>query len=583
MKPMSISFYGKTAVVWTEGNLPRTTRELVISDFYVSILRKFLNHLRNHDSHLLEIFPKHLSEEKQEQHLIFALRLLNDTKIKDVLIIRPEFEDMLENTYIFHQFVEEFYNYWRSFERYLVCISGNGDSSEARPYRTFNDTIALMNDLVRQSYRDICENITGDHPRIYRQVPAAFQVGLITAKKDWPCPSICNHMKDIPLIRQALLYPPMIIDPLMNKRSGQFAKVDSNPLEGVQFNENEWMCYPAKVGDLLINIYFHDKFIGLGCALSNLFQLADDEDIKRKPDAIYAFGLPEKAMEKYGKNQTVFYDSEDELIAGVPCSDEFGYFGYLKKMVLTLHNIIAMKRGRMPIHGAMVSIELKKGGKANVLILGDSGAGKSESLEAFRILGKEHIRNMTIIFDDMGSLEFREGKVIAYGTEIGAFVRLDDLQPGFAFGNLDRSIIMSPQKINARAVIPVTNMTELLKGYQVDYFLYANNYEVVDEDHPFLSRFSDMEQAFSVFKEGAVMSKGTTTTTGLVHTYFANVFGPVQYKDLHEKIARSFFENMFKNDIFVGQLRTQLGIKGKENDGPEEAAKALFESINKKA
>jgi hypothetical protein len=54
----------------------------------------------------------------------------------------------------------------------------------------------------------------------------------------------------------------------------------------------------------------------------------------------------------------------------------------------------------------------------------------------------------------------------------------------------------------------------------------------------------------------------------------------VQYKDLHEKIARGFFENMFKNNIFVGQLRTQLGIKGKENDGPEEAAKALFESIS---
>lgn len=580
MKPISLSFYGKTAVVWTDGNLPKTTNELVVSEFYSSIIRKFLNQLRHQDSPLLEIFPKQLSEEKQEQHLLEVLRLLNLNKRDDVLMERPEFEEMLDDTYLLHQFVEEFYNYWRNFERYLVCVSNNGSNFDGKPYRTFNETIASMNDLVRQSYRDICENLTGDHPRIYRQVPAAFQVGLITAKKDWPCPPICGHMKDIPVIRQALLYPPMIIDPLMNKRSGQFMRVDSNPLEGVQFNENEWMCYPAKVGDLLINVYFHDKFVGLGCALSNLFQLADDEDIKKKPDAIYAFGLPEKVMEKYGNNKTVFYDSGETLIGAVPCSDEFGYFGYLKKMILTLHNIIAMKRGRMPIHGAMVNIELKKGGSANVLILGDSGAGKSESLEAFRILGKEHIRSMTIIFDDMGSLELKDGKVVAYGTEIGAFVRLDDLQPGFAFGNLDRSIIMSPQKINARAVIPVTNMTELLKGYPVDYFLYANNYEVVDEDHPFLSRFEDMGVAFNVFKDGAVMSKGTTTTTGLVHTYFANVFGPAQYRELHEKIAKGFFEVMFRNNIFVGQLRTQLGIKGRENDGPEEAAKALFKSIS---
>ncbi len=31
--------------------------------------------------------------------------------------------------------------------------------------------------------------------------------------------------------------------------------------------------------------------------------------------------------------------------------------------------------------------------------------------------------------------------------------------------------------------------------------------------------------------------------------------------------------------IFVGQLRTQLGIKGRETEGPQLAAKALFKSI----
>ncbi len=34
------------------------------------------------------------------------------------------------------------------------------------------------------------------------------------------------------------------------------------------------------------------------------------------------------------------------------------------------------------------------------------------------------------------------------------------------------------------------------------------------------------------------MSKGTTTSVGLVHTYFVNVFGAVQYKALHDDIAR---------------------------------------------
>ena len=34
----------------------------------------------------------------------------------------------------------------------------------------------------------------------------------------------------------------------------------------------------------------------------------------------------------------------------------------------------------------------------------------------------------------MGSLQIREGEVVGLGTEIGAFVRLDDLQPGYAYG-----------------------------------------------------------------------------------------------------------------------------------------------------
>jgi hypothetical protein len=188
---------------------------------------------------------------------------------------------------------------------------------------------------------------------------------------------------------------------------------------------------------------------------------------------------------------------------------------------------------------------------------------------------------MTIIFDDMGSLEIKGKSLKAYGTEVGAFVRLDDLQPGFAFGNLDRSIIMSPQKINARAVIPVTTLKEVLDGRKVDYFFYANNYEQIDESHPIIEQFKSKDEALDVFREGAVMSKGTTTSTGLVHTYFANIFGPPQYKDMHEKLAEKYFKHLFSSKVFVGQLRTRLGMKGYETKGPEAAAEALFKLISK--
>ena len=78
------------------------------------------------------------------------------------------------------------------------------------------------------------------------------------------------------------------------------------------------------------------------------------------------------------------------------------------------------------------------------------------------------------------------------------------------------------------------------------------------------------------------MSKGTTTTTGIVHTYFANVFGPVQYKELHESLAHKYFEAFFKAGVFVGQIRTRLGLSGWERNGPQEAAKELLALINRR-
>ena len=109
--------------------------------------------------------------------------------------------------------------------------------------------------------------------------------------------------------------------------------------------------------------------------------------------------------------------------------------------------------------------------------------------------------------------------------------------------------------------------------------LYANNYEQVDEDHPIVERLEPVERALAVFRDGASMAKGTTTAIGLGHSYFANIFGPPQYKDLHEPLAKAVFGAAFEAGVFVGQMRTRLGIPGYESSGPREAAEALFRMI----
>jgi hypothetical protein len=239
-----------------------------------------------------------------------------------------------------------------------------------------------------------------------------------------------------------------------------------------------------------------------------------------------------------------------------------------------------LKRGRMPYHGAMFHLALRNCCDTTFLITGDTGAGKSETLEAMRSMFKEDVEHLVIIADDMGSLDIGEnGSIIGYGTEMGAFVRLDDLQSGYAFGQIDRAIIMNPDEVNARVILPVTKYDNVIKGFPVEFVLYANNYETVDEEHPVLQAFESAEEALKVFRSGNVMSKGTTTTTGLVQSFFANIFGPPAYPELQDEIARKFFDKYFEKGLFVGQLRTQLGIHGMEHKGPELAAKALIKAI----
>ena len=237
----------------------------------------------------------------------------------------------------------------------------------------------------------------------------------------------------------------------------------------------------------------------------------------------------------------------------------------------------------MPFHGAYARLTLDDGARATVLLIGDTATGKSETLEALRVAGEGRVRDVRIIADDMGSLEVGSGgRLLGFGTEIGAFVRLDDLQRGYAFGQLDRSIIMSPNRVNARVVLPVTTLEDVLRGYPVDFLLYANNYEAVDAGHPVVDRLTDEAAALRVFREGAAMSKGTTTEVGITNSYFANPFGPAQRREQHEALAAATFAAAFRAGVFVGQLRTQLGLPGQESAGPRAAADALLHLIASK-
>ncbi|MGB4291930.1 MAG: hypothetical protein WBJ37_03480 [Bacteroidales bacterium] len=582
MERSTLRIEGNKAILYIRERMCETPEELLTSSKFRTVLELCLRKLEKNNSPLLGIFEDSKVTDRGIDRLIRTLILLEKYKCEILPHISEDSAEFIRDRLLLNSFVEYLYDFWRHFDRFIINDS-EGDRLDKRPYRTFNETIEHLTHLVRTTYRHIQENITGKHPMVYRQVTAGGEMAVISIPQKIPyIGDIYRKLDHIQIIRQMLIYPPLVLQQPMNKRTGHFRKIAVNPLELFHIDSSEYLCYPAMVGKLLIMVVFHISFFELGFSLCNLFEIADDEQLKRKPDAVYIYGTPPDVLNGLADYQTVFYeDAENGIFVGaVPAKPEFGYFGYLKKMILTLHNAIVMKEKKMPFHGALVKILLQGGKEATVLMIGDTGAGKSETLEAFRVLGEKEIRQLIIISDDMGSIELNEeGTPVGYGTEIGAFLRLDDLQPGYAYGHLDRSIIMNPSQVNARIIIPVTSYETVIRGHKIDYILYANNYEETGPDKPVIERFNSPEEALAVFREGKVMSKGTTTSSGIVSSYFANIFGPTEYKNLHDEIANRYFEVFFRKGIFVGQMRTKLGIPGCETSGPHDAATELLKII----
>lgn len=547
--------------------------QLVESDSFARVLKKFVKDNKRRETTLYAYLHERNDDDAmmiEDMRNIFKLLLVMD--IDEVKEMRPAFAVYFDDADMFEGLVEDLYLFWRRLQRYAIVF--NDEKRSGYQNVQFADAQAAFEDLVLDVYRSIEETALGKKNKVYRQITAGVNAGLTVTNLRTTLPYEYRNLDDVPFIEQVVIHPPFIAYSKRNKRDGVFPEATANPIEDLKFDSDSWFCYPAKIGDLMAFIYFNVKFMAQGVTLCNLFDLADEEEYRnRKPDLLYVYGYEDGQM-----NQSFYQDEKnDMLVAMLSASDEFDYFGYMKKMCLTLHNVQKINHGQLPIHGAMVQMTLHNGESKNIVVMGDSGAGKSETIEQIKVYGAAYIEDLKTIYDDMGVLSLTEdGKVVTSGTEIGAFVRLDDLDAGYSFKELDRSVFMNPDKVNARIVIPITDYKDVVKKHDVDLFLYANNYE---EDGAPLDFFDNLDDALKVFRAGNRMAKGTTTEYGLVGSYFANPFGPVQRREQTEPLLVDYFTRMFAQGVKVGQLHTRLGIKGNEHTGPKDAAIAILKYI----
>lgn len=562
----ALYIHDQTAVINFSAFFPQSADEILSHESFKYFLDLYLSKLSSKE-------PKRyawiLQGKSQKQALIDLVRFLKLVLVLDLSEIdHPLLQDKPQLTYL----IEDAYNEWRTLQRISILKVSSSNSGQVT---NFMDADSRYNALVLTLYRGIQEKVQGTKNRVYRQLQAGTNASMVLKDVKWTQPTGYEYLKGIPFVDQLLLRTPLLLHPKSNKRSGSFQPVAENPLKNIEINREQYFCYPAKVGELLILVYVHYDHAFSGISNANLFELANKEEILHsKIDGIMIFGYED------GSDSTVYhYDEKNDLwTAKVSYSDKISYFGYMKKMMLTMHNAIMMKKGHLPIHGSMINVQFKDREPIGVVFVGDSGAGKSETIEAIQLLGHQDLVGMDVIFDDMGSFLIEEGKVLAQGTEIGAFIRLDDLDKGSPYRTMDRSIFMNPESPNnARVIIPVASYENIVKKHPVHYFFYANNY-VNQTGFKVVKHASDIKD---VFVEGKRMAMATTHETGISTTYFANPFGPMQDQKTCDPLLDQYFKALDESHVKTGEVYTGLGVKESVENHLSLTAQAILEELLK--
>ena len=540
---------------------------ILSSNSFKKVFKQFIKTLKSEKHPILEQFHG-----VKANDVIDAYKLLMVYSFEQLIEVSPRLARLVKVRTTLFEFTNLFYDYWRKLERFAAMQSPSlySQSAKVPDLIAYADT---FNAKVLGIYRTITQAILGRPYQVYRQLPAGVNASFLYTPHTYKMGSDYDVIQHIPFVTTLLSRPPFIAYTKANTRKGLFKEIYNNPLKDLTINKLHYFVFPIKVGRLLAFTYIHRDFIHHGVGLSNLFDFASIEEYRdAKPDLIYIYGIREDEYDC-----TYYHDKDEDVYVGfVSRADKNDYFGYLKKMLLTLHNIAHIDRGNLPIHGAMVSIVLKNNKKKNVVIIGDSGAGKSETLEALRAIGSDYIKQMRIIFDDMGVFTFENDQVVALGTELGAFVRLDDLDAGYAYKEIDRAIFLNPDQVNARVILPVSSYEYISRTHRIDMVLYANNYSDDEQD---IKLFTNVKDALAIFTKGERLAKGTTSEVGLVASYFANPFGPVQRKAQVDILLEKYFSRLKAQNVLLGEIYTRLAISSLASKGPEKASEKLLQYI----
>ncbi|HOW84318.1 MAG TPA: hypothetical protein PK573_17270, partial [Spirochaetota bacterium] len=137
MEEKSYKFVGKKVILRVKNRVCETPEELLASGLFLEVLKRCIRDIMKKDSLLGELFNG-VEADYAASCLISSFKLLSKLPIRQAVAASSGEEALfLRDPQLLSAFVEHLYNYWRGFDRYVICDS-EGDALDRRPYRTFN-------------------------------------------------------------------------------------------------------------------------------------------------------------------------------------------------------------------------------------------------------------------------------------------------------------------------------------------------------------------------------------------------------------------------------------------------------------
>ena len=423
-------------------------------------------------------------------------------------------------------------------------------------------------------------------------------------------PNTYSKLSHVPITTTADMRTGIHYTTHANKRAFPFNALNHNPYKKNKFNPEEYVAIPFEVAKWNILAYIHKSrgCIEMEPGLLNLFPFSDVKKLAgNKPDGIFIFGCPHSSKDDLG----YFFDKKNNILVGlIPNIDDCKYFGYGKKPILTLHNVLCILNDQLPLHCGCTRYVVRFDSKTDEPYIFDSFVKADD-------MGRASLQNG----NKKTMTQHADSVPYFFGTETGAFACLDGCSEHAKMQMEGREIGYNKHSgTNARQIVPVTDYTEVSTGSELDILMYLNNYDLIEPGESCMDVNMSVDDALEHFRKGARVAAGSTQThRGKVEiSYWANPFPLLKdknWKDIPEHadlckkfkaIEKKFFTSIKKRvksghmKIGVAHSMLMAGVYSKNTDakltkcgfndrdlvehqGPERAAKDMISLIKKAA